>query len=95
MFFTPNPFPILAIHSHLQQYMLRTLDRKENIVAHKMLVVFFSRKVLDAGKLLLLEDLEYQVGAKRQHKHLICIYKHGVQGSAREEVYYNPFTLQI
>ena len=60
-FFTPNPFPILAIHSHLQHYMLRTVNRKENIVAHKMLVVFFSRKVLDAGKLLLLEDLEYQV----------------------------------
>ena len=43
--FYPHPFPILAIHSHLPQYMLRTPYRKENIVAHKMLVVFFQKGV--------------------------------------------------
>ena len=94
-FLPPTP---LLYYSNSQSfatiYVTHTKQKRKHSSTQNVGGIFF-RKVLDAGKLHLLEDLEYQVGAKRQHKHLICIYKHGVQGRARKEVYYNPFTLQI
>ena len=93
--FYPQPLSYTSnSQSFATIYVRHTKQKRKHSSTQNVGGIFF-RKVLDAGKLHLLEDLEYQVGAKRQHKHLICIYKHGVQGRARKEVYYNPFTLQI